>query len=148
MLDSGVENLNGAVNELFDTGLLRRILALVEVSFSNSVIESWWRSLRHSWLYLNPLDSIAAVRRFVAFYVQQHNEVMPHAAFAGQTPDEIYFQRGADVPHRLAAARLDARRERLAANRAATCAMCYDATSRSSLVSPKHETVGNAQLAA
>jgi len=32
--------------------------------------------------------------------------VVPHSAFAGQTPDEMYFERGAQVPVNLAAARI------------------------------------------
>jgi hypothetical protein len=27
----------------------------------------------------------------VAFYVEQHNTVMPHQAFNGHTPEEIHF---------------------------------------------------------
>jgi hypothetical protein len=37
------------------------------------------------------LDSITTVRRLVAFYVDEHNRVLPHSAFCGQTPDEMYF---------------------------------------------------------
>jgi len=43
------------------------------------------------------------VRRLVALYVTEHNQKMPHSAFQGQTPDEMYFGRGADVPNELAA---------------------------------------------
>jgi putative transposase len=39
--DSGVENVNEEVNALFGSGPLRRVLAQVEVSFSNSLIEAW-----------------------------------------------------------------------------------------------------------
>ena len=86
--DSGVENVNGQVDELVKTGVLRRILALVEVAFSNSMIEAWWRSLRHQWLYLHMLDSFDSVKHLIAFYVEQHNTVMPHSAFCGRTPDD------------------------------------------------------------
>jgi len=41
-----VENINGQVDELVKTGTLCRILPLLEVAFSNSMIEAWWRSLR------------------------------------------------------------------------------------------------------
>jgi transposase InsO family protein len=61
--DSGVENINSAVDELIGAGALRRILAQVEVAYSNSMIEAFWRQLKHDWLYLNPLDSVAAIRR-------------------------------------------------------------------------------------
>src|SRR5690606_30676783 len=80
------------VDELFDSGQLRRELAQVVVTFSNSLIEAWWRSLKHQWCGLHQLDSIATVRRLVEFYVQQHNKVMPHSAFNGATPDEVYFE--------------------------------------------------------
>ena len=96
--DSGVENVNGQVDELVETGVLSRILALVKVAFSNSMIEAWWRSLRHQWLYLHMLDSFRSVRRLSAFYVEEHNTVMPHSAFLGQTPDEIHFGTGDHVP--------------------------------------------------
>ena len=58
------------------------------------MIEAWWRSLKHQWLFLHSLDSVTTVRRLVAFYVDQHNGVLPHSAFHGQTPDEMYFGTG------------------------------------------------------
>jgi hypothetical protein len=64
-------NVNGDVDALLGLGRLRRVLAQVEVTFSNSMIVAWWRSLKHNWLFLNRLDTLAAVERLVAFYVQQ-----------------------------------------------------------------------------
>ena len=122
--DSGVEIVNGQVDSLLAFGRLRRVLAQVDISFSNSMIEAWWRSLKHHWLYLNQLDTLAAVERHVGFYVQQHNSVMPHSAFRGQTPDEMYFGTGARVPDDLADARLLARQARIASNRALRCEDC------------------------
>lgn len=78
VMDSGVENVNSTVDPLFSSGQLRRVLAQVDVTFSISLIEAWWRSLKRQWLYLHHLDSVATVRRLVRFYVQEHNEVMPH----------------------------------------------------------------------
>jgi transposase InsO family protein len=124
MTDGGVENVNGTVDALIEQGALRRILALVEVCFSNSLIEAWWRSLKHKWLFLHQLDSVAAVRRHVAFYVEQHNGSIPHSAFRGQTPDEMYFDRGDGVPDRLAEARAVACERRMEENRARRCAGC------------------------
>lgn len=43
LVDGGVENFNSAVDELVDSGLLQRLLAMTDISFSNSLIESWWR---------------------------------------------------------------------------------------------------------
>jgi len=124
MADQGVENCNADVDALIEQGLLRRVLAQVEITFSNSLIEAWWRSLKHGWLFLHPLESVTQVRRLVGFYVEQHNAHMPHSAFQGQTPDEMYFGTGADVPGQLAEQGVEARRRRLEANRARRCAVC------------------------
>jgi hypothetical protein len=56
---------------MIQTGVLRRLLAFTELTFSISMIEAWWRSLKHQWLFLHPLESVATVRRLVAFYVQE-----------------------------------------------------------------------------
>ena len=44
---------------------------------------------------------IATVQRLVEFYVTEHNERIPHGALEGQTPNEMYFGRGAQVPDDL-----------------------------------------------
>ncbi|MGE0191206.1 MAG: hypothetical protein AB7T63_04105 [Planctomycetota bacterium] len=74
---------------LVEAGILRRVLAQVDLAFSSSLIEAWWRSLKHGWLFLHPLESVAQVHRLVGFYVEQHNTHVSHSAFRGQTPDEI-----------------------------------------------------------
>jgi transposase InsO family protein len=62
MADSGVENVNATVEEYLAGSPIKRILAQVEVVQSNSMIEAFWRSLRHQWLYLHELGSIGQVR--------------------------------------------------------------------------------------
>jgi transposase InsO family protein len=122
--DSGIENVNKAVDAILASAKLRRVLALVEVAYSNSIIEAWWRSLKHQWLYLNTLDTMAHLEKLVAFFVDAHNRRMPHSAFRGQTPDEMYFGIAATLPEELAVARKKARERRLASNRAASCDRC------------------------
>jgi len=60
--DSGIENLNGAVDDTLFSACLERVLAQVDVTFSSSMIEAFWRSLKPQWLYLNSLHSIARLR--------------------------------------------------------------------------------------
>jgi putative transposase len=133
--DSGLENVNAVVDSLFGLGQLRRVLAQVEITFSNSMIEAWWRSLKHGWLYLHELESFAGLQRLIAFYVEQHNTVLPHAAFAGQTPEEMYFGRGNMVSGELATAHARARNARMASNRALSCDSCRAADARSGPIS-------------
>jgi len=132
--DSGSENVNGAVDDLLDGEDLSRVLAQVEITFSNSRIEAFWRSLKHSWLYLHTLDSFAALRHLIEFYVTAHNEVMPHSAFHGQTPNEMFFGTGDEVTRKLSAAHRSAREERMRANRTAQCGVCFRQTTSEALL--------------
>ena len=124
LADAGVENVNAQVDDLITAGVLRRVLAFTELKFSNSMIEAWWRTLKHEWLFLHSLDTVTTVRRLVAFYVDEHNRVLPHSAFQGQTPDEMYFGTGDTVPGDLRSRAAAARRTRVEANRSASCETC------------------------
>jgi len=72
--DSGSENVNREVDDLLERVDWRRVLAQVEVTFSNSMIEAFWRSLKRSWIYLHSLDTVEALHRLVEFYVSAHNQ--------------------------------------------------------------------------
>jgi hypothetical protein len=73
--------------------------------------------MKHQWLYLNTLDTVSTLETLVTFYVDEHNTQLPHSAFSGQTPDEMYFGTGNDIPAELEAARIKARKSRIEANR-------------------------------
>ena len=124
LTDGGVENFNSAVDKLIASGILSRLLAMTDIVFSNSMIESWFRSIKHQWLFLNTLDTVTAVEKLVSFYIAEHNGAIPHSAFKGQTPDEMYFGTGDEVPEELEAAKVAARAERMEVNRARSCRRC------------------------
>lgn len=50
--------------------------------------------------------------------------VVPHSAFSGQTPDDMYFGTAANLLDELDSARARARARHLEANRAMSCARC------------------------
>ena len=54
--------------------------------------------------------------------------MLPHSAFRGQTPDEMYFGTGDAVPADLASHAATARRARVEANRSAACVTCPQST--------------------
>ena len=56
MVDGGIENLNTEVDAPVADDLVHRVVAQVDLLVSNSMIERWWRSLKHNWLFLNVLD--------------------------------------------------------------------------------------------
>jgi putative transposase len=82
------------------------------------------RSLKHPWLYLNTLDTLAHLQALIAFFVEEHNATMPHSAFAGQMPDEMYLGTAKSLADQLVVARGKARERRLAVNRAVSCHRC------------------------
>jgi putative transposase len=124
LANAGVENVNVQVDDLIATSVLRRVLAFTDLKFSNSMIEAWWRSLKHQWLFLHALDSVATVRRLVAFYVDENNRVLLHSAFRGQTPDEMHFGTGDAVSSDLRSHAAAARRARVETKRSAACGTC------------------------
>ncbi len=124
LADAGVENVNAQVDELITAGILRRVLAFTELQFSNSMIEAWWRFLNHQRLFLHSPDSVTIVHRLVQCYVDEQNRVLPHSAFRGQTPDEMYVGTGAAGAADLRSRATAARRARGEANRSASCETC------------------------
>ena len=63
---------------------------------------SWWRSLKHHWLFLHALDSVATLRRLVAFYVQDHNLRAGAFGLRRPTAEDMYFGTGDAIPAQLA----------------------------------------------
>ena len=59
---------------------------------------------------------------------------MPHSAFQGQTPDEVYFGIGDGVTQKLADARESAREKRMELNRVAGCGVRVGETSSGALL--------------
>jgi putative transposase len=116
LADAGVENVNAQVDALIFTGVLRRMLAFTELKFSNSMIEAWWRCLKHQGLF-STRSTASHPSVLIAFYVEEQNRVLPHSAFRGQTLDEMYFGTGDAVPADLRSRAAAARQAREAANR-------------------------------
>ena len=124
MVDAGIENINHAVDALVHVGLLSRILAQTDIRYSNSMIESFWKALKHNWCFLHSIDSSDTLKTLTDFYVKEHNTVLPHSAFQGQTPDEMYFGTGEHIPDQLQEAAALAREDRIEANRNRQCELC------------------------
>ena len=122
--DGGSENFGQVDQLLEDSNSLSRVLAQIDIVCSNSLIEAFWRQLKHAWLFLNTLDSTAAVRRLVAFYVCEHNEKIPRSVLRARTPDEAYLGLEEDLLEGLSEQRRKVLAYRSAANRAASCYRC------------------------
>ena len=51
--DSGPENFGEVDQFLEDSSSLSRVLAQIDIVSSNSLIDAFWRQLKHAWLFLN-----------------------------------------------------------------------------------------------
>ena len=122
-MDSVLENLNGRVDSLFDNGVLQRVLAQIDIRYSNSMIETGFRALKHNCLFLHQLNDAVTAKRLVEFYVREHNTAIRSSAFGGERPNEIYFRTGAHVRHEVMAIRLTAKPTSVQRNRSA-CGAC------------------------
>ena len=125
LVDSGTENLNRHVDALVKSGLIKRTIAQIDISFSNSMIESFFRTIKHRWLFMLSLDDIECVRKNVGEFIEDYNTVIPHSALRGATPLEMYL--GSWLPAQedeLERAEEQAREERRIANLNAACGVC------------------------
>ena len=124
LVDGGSENRIEKYGDTLSWAKKRMQIALVEIAYSNSMIEAFWRKLKHSYLFKYNLDSLATVKRMIAKFIDEYNTLMPHSAFRGQTPAEIFFGSAPDIEKHLAEERMKAREKRVEFNRALSCDTC------------------------
>ena len=124
-VDSGTENLNDDVDSLVKTDQIIRTIAQIDVEFSNSMIEALFRSLKHRWLFMRSLTSFAAVEQAVHDYLTDHNNVIPHNAFKGAIPIEVYSGTWTTESQlQLTQACATAKNARVNLNRSLGCGLC------------------------
>ena len=68
----------------------------------NAFIERLWRSLKYEAVYLHELADGFAAQRVIAEWIEYYNEVRPHSALAGRTPDEAYRGGATDFAQEVA----------------------------------------------
>ena len=99
----------------------------MELGISAKSVGEWVRLSEESGDSISE-DERNELRRLLAFYVEAHKEVMPHSAFEGQTPNEVFFGTGDAVVAKLAPDRVQAQTERMARNRSVGCGLCIERT--------------------
>lgn len=91
IMDGGPENDNGRVLNFTTSKNFRRLIARVDIHFSNSMAESLFRSLKSNFLNTEEIRSKSDVESKVDFYFNEHNNNIPKAFFQGATLKEIYL---------------------------------------------------------
>jgi len=56
----------------------------------NVFVERLWRSLKYEEVYLHAYETVGAAREGVARYITFYNQLRPHRALDGRTPDHVY----------------------------------------------------------
>ena len=97
LTDGGTENVG--ISEVGD--VIKHVIAQVDITQSNSMVEALWRQMKHRWLYLHTLDTVEAVRKIATQYVSDVNELIPRVELGGRTPDEAYRGEVPDLEQEL-----------------------------------------------
>jgi putative transposase len=91
MMDGGPENDNSNVLKFVTSRNFKRLIALVDIHFSNSMVESLFRCLKSNFLNGEDIHSEADVEMKCKFYFNEHNDKIPKAIFKGATPKEMFL---------------------------------------------------------
>lgn len=88
--DLGVENINKNVEELDSINEIERVIAQVDINYSNSMIEAFFKTMKHRYLYFQEVNSIDGLKKKLKFYIDEYNTIIPHSAHKGSTPFEAF----------------------------------------------------------
>jgi len=125
IVDGGGENKGRAVKKLEDGGLFKKKIARFEISFSNSMVEALFRSLKHNYLFSQKIQTLKSLTRHTNFWFKEHNERIPHTAFKGETPLERFSQSWDNEEEiRILVRHEDAVKLRIKHNQEVFCQMC------------------------
>ena len=58
----------------------------------NVFVERLWRSLKYEEVYLHAYETVCEAHQGVARYVTFYNQIRPHRALDGRTPDCVYWE--------------------------------------------------------
>jgi len=92
IVDGGGENKSKEVTRLQGVGNFLRQVARFEISSSNAMVETLFRSMKHNYLFHQTITNIRCLTRHTNFWFHEHNERIPHTAFEGETPLERFNQ--------------------------------------------------------
>lgn len=88
--DGGPENKNLLVSELVNSSPIEMLVALVDIHFSNSLIERFFYRLKKQYLCYKHIPSENVLIKHAAFFIGEHNHTMPMEILEGATPWEMW----------------------------------------------------------
>lgn len=125
MSDGGTENSNHKVLNFITAKNIKRMIARVDIHFSNSMVESLFRMLKSNFLKTEKLRSLQDVERKIEFFFTEHNEVIPRQQLEGATPKEKYLNTWTKSDsEKLSDGMRDAAEKRVREYREKSCTAC------------------------
>jgi putative transposase len=119
--DGGSENDNEQVSDYLANTPLKHLIAQVDVSFSNSLIEAANKTLKYRYIFRKVIQSEAGFQTIIPASIVDYND-RPHSSKSGLSPNEIYAGKVFDKASYRASLAL-AHDRRVAKNRA-SCPPC------------------------
>lgn len=90
VMDGGPENNNHIIDRFIKNNQLTRLVALKDISFSNSMVEAVNKQLKYNSLFRKKMENFSALQKEVDSFFKEYNGERPHYALHGFTPDEVY----------------------------------------------------------
>jgi putative transposase len=88
--DGGTENINYVVKACLNGSKLNHEIAQVDIDYSNSMVEAFFRSLKQYSVYKNQYDNFEYTKLGIERYIANYNEKIPRHVLGGITPLEKY----------------------------------------------------------
>ena len=125
LVDGGTENNNDTVEEYLkkEAVSIEKIVAQVDIEFSNSMIEAVNRSLKQRYLYYHVYPDINYLIKILEKAIYDYNEKCPHSSHKGLTLREAL--EGKTLNRAEIIVQLErTRKNRIEENRKANCGVC------------------------
>jgi len=89
IVDGGPENNNRLVSAFLEDKPIRKLVARVDVTFSNSMIEAVNKILKYRYIFRTPIPDLQRLNQAIAAAIEDYND-RPHYALNGLTPNQVY----------------------------------------------------------
>ena len=92
-VDGGPENNNHIIDSFLsrDDIPINKVIAQVDVHFSNSMIEAANKLLKYRYLFIQNIPNGDSLRKHLEYFIPIYNDIRPHISLKGKTPYEAYF---------------------------------------------------------
>ncbi len=91
--DGGPENKSIGLQKFITSSLpqIKHLIALKDITFSNSMVEATHKNCKYYYAIPSQTENTMQLKNHLEFMFNDFNDIRPHAALKGFTPNEVYF---------------------------------------------------------